>query len=61
MGEVQEKVHVVNKFRATPKRGLVFVETVKVYDDRSDARADARRRNEGSKLFRFRVQTTKKG
>lgn len=59
MTEIQEKMHVVNKFKRHPKKAI-FIRSMKVFDDRKDARAYANRYNH-SKVFLYKVQTCKKG
>lgn len=58
MSERQETVHVVSRaLRTHPKVRI----PVKVYDDRSDARAYRKRMNERSKRYVYSYTSVKKG
>lgn len=57
MSEIQEKVWIVNKRRF----GTSVLKPLKAFDDRSDARAFAKRLNQMSKMYDYTVAGVKKG
>lgn len=59
MSEKQETVHVVIRERSYFTQHEV--KAVKVFDDRADARAYAKRMNARSKKYSYFVQSCKKG
>ena len=59
-GEKQETVHVVMR-AGVADTGNRCAQPVKVFDDRSDARAYAKRMNLGSRKYLYRVVPVKKG
>ena len=65
MAEKQETVHVVMRAKVTRIDAKLSTRTnpvpVKVYDDREDARAYARRMNLWARKYYYRVVSVKKG
>lgn len=61
MSEKQETVHVVTRSTYLPNIDLRVVKPVKVFDDRKDARAYAKRMNARSAKHTYAVHSVKKG